>query len=107
MDFHHIQGTVGYECPGTETLLDTKGEICMRGRHVMMGYMYDADKTRQAIDSEGLLHSGDVGSIDTNGLLKITGRIKELIITAGGENVCCIHICKVYAYYVLCLMLIF
>ena len=95
MDYHHIQGTVGYQIPGTETILDNEptrdkkgeGEICMRGRHVMMGYMYDGEKTKKTIDSEGLLHSGDVGSIDKNGLLKITGRIKELIITAGGENV--------------------
>ena len=95
MDYHHIQGTVGYSLPGTETILDNEpsrdkkgeGEICMRGRHVMMGYMYDSEKTKKTIDNEGLLHSGDVGSIDRNGLLKITGRIKELIITAGGENV--------------------
>jgi len=52
-----------------------------------MGYMYDEDKTKQTIDDEGLLHSGDVGRVDDDGILYITGRIKELIITAGGENV--------------------
>ena len=59
----------------------------MRGRHVMMGYLYDEAKTREAIDTEGWLHSGDVGSIDDAGMLRITGRIKELLISAGGENI--------------------
>merc|ERR1719271_1800737 len=53
----------------------------------MMGYMKDAAKTAEAIDSDGWLHSGDVGVMDNDGLLHITGRIKELIITAGGENI--------------------
>eukprot|EP00760_Papus_ankaliazontas_P010100 PhM_4_TR14202/c0_g1_i1/m.70140/K15013/ACSBG; long-chain-fatty-acid--CoA ligase ACSBG len=63
------------------------GEICFRGRHIMMGYMKSEDKSRDAIDAEGWLHSGDVGRIDEHGLLYITGRIKELIIGAGGENI--------------------
>merc|ERR1712176_549505 len=54
----------------------------------MMGYMYDEEKTKRAIDDEGYLHSGDVGMIlEPWNVLKITGRIKELIITAGGENI--------------------
>jgi len=53
----------------------------------MMGYMDDAKKTQEAIDDYGWLHSGDVGRIDEHGLTYITGRIKELIITAGGENI--------------------
>jgi long-chain-fatty-acid--CoA ligase ACSBG len=57
-----------------------------RGRHVFMGYMKDTKATSETIDSEGWLHSGDIGRTD-NGFLSITGRIKELIITAGGENV--------------------
>ena len=64
-----------------------EGEICYRGRHIMMGYMKDEKKTAEAIDADGWLHSGDVGLLDNDGLLHITGRIKELIITAGGENV--------------------
>merc|ERR1719450_1127988 len=52
----------------------------------MMGYMRNEDATKETIDKDGYLHSGDIGAIDS-GLLKITGRIKELIITAGGENV--------------------
>lgn len=53
----------------------------------MMGYMKNEEKTKEAIDQEGWLHSGDVGKLDSFGFLHITGRIKELIITAGGENV--------------------
>ena len=60
----------------------------MRGRHIMMGYMYNEDKSRATIDDEGYCHSGDVGAhVEEYNLLKITGRIKELIITAGGENI--------------------
>jgi long-chain-fatty-acid--CoA ligase ACSBG len=65
----------------------SEGEICYRGRHIMMGYMKDPTKTAEAIDPEGWLHSGDVGVLDADGLLHITGRIKGLIITAGGENI--------------------
>ncbi|XP_072458077.1 long-chain-fatty-acid--CoA ligase ACSBG2 isoform X2 [Notamacropus eugenii] len=63
------------------------GEICFWGRHVFMGYLDMEDKTREAIDEWGWLHSGDLGKMDSDGFLYITGRIKELIITAGGENV--------------------
>ncbi|XP_043832340.1 long-chain-fatty-acid--CoA ligase ACSBG2-like isoform X1 [Dromiciops gliroides] len=63
------------------------GEVCFWGRHVFMGYLDMEDKTREAIDEWGWLHSGDLGKMDSSGFLYITGRIKELIITAGGENV--------------------
>ncbi|XP_036616384.1 long-chain-fatty-acid--CoA ligase ACSBG2 isoform X2 [Trichosurus vulpecula] len=63
------------------------GEICFWGRHVFMGYLDMEDKTREAIDDWGWLHSGDLGKMDSDGFLYITGRIKELIITAGGENI--------------------
>ncbi|CAD8161832.1 unnamed protein product [Paramecium octaurelia] len=66
---------------------DGNGEICYKGRHIFMGYFKDDASTRQAIDEDGFLHSGDIGKIDSKGNLIITGRIKELIITAGGENV--------------------
>lgn len=85
-------GSVGIEFPGATTKLDGadkegNGEICMSGRHVFMGYLNMEEKTKEALDDEGWLHSGDIGKKDKDGFLFITGRIKELIITAGGENV--------------------
>ncbi|CAG5863715.1 unnamed protein product [Menidia menidia] len=82
----------GKEIPGCKTKLHTtdeegNGEICFWGRHVFMGYLNMPDKTEEALDAEGWLHSGDLGKHDKNGFLFITGRIKELIITAGGENI--------------------
>lgn len=90
-------GYCGRPMLGTETKIaqDTK-ELCYRGRHIFMGYMYMPDKTEETIDSDGYLHSGDVAEFDDNhhpdipkpsGFMRITGRIKELIITAGGENI--------------------
>ncbi|XP_068245746.1 long-chain-fatty-acid--CoA ligase ACSBG2-like [Palaemon carinicauda] len=64
-----------------------EGEIIMKGRPVCMGYLGMPEKTHEAIDDEGWLHSGDVGHFDEDGFLYITSRIKELIITAGGENI--------------------
>ncbi|XP_035377717.1 long-chain-fatty-acid--CoA ligase ACSBG2 [Electrophorus electricus] len=63
------------------------GEVCFWGRHVFMGYLNMADKMEEALDTDGWLHSGDLGKLDRDDFLFITGRIKELIITAGGENV--------------------
>lgn len=57
------------------------------GRNRFMGYYKDEAETRKVIDSEGYLHSGDIGKVDANGTLYITGRLKEILITAGGENV--------------------
>lgn len=91
----HQFGTVGPAIGPMEVRIDhvegrdkpMEGEICYRGRHIMMGYMKEPAKSAEAIDAEGWLHSGDVGKLDENGMLHITGRIKELIITAGGENI--------------------
>eukprot|EP00605_Chrysophyceae_sp_TOSAG23-4_P001818 GSChrysophyteH1.ASY1.ANO1.2008.1 assembled CDS len=82
-------GTCGRPMYGTESKLESNGELCYRGRHIFMGYMYMEKQTKETIDPEGYLHSGDVAEFDKdiNGFMKITGRIKELIITAGGENI--------------------
>uniref|UniRef100_A0A8C4NBL7 long-chain-fatty-acid--CoA ligase n=1 Tax=Eptatretus burgeri TaxID=7764 RepID=A0A8C4NBL7_EPTBU len=66
---------------------EQNGEVCFWGRHVFMGYLSMEENTRNTLDEEGWLHSGDLGNIDDDGFLTITGRIKELIITAGGENI--------------------
>ncbi len=62
------------------------GEICFRGYHVMKGYYADPQATGEAIDGEGWLHSGDLGTMDAHGYVRITGRLKEMIIR-GGENI--------------------
>ena len=64
-----------------------QGEIQIKGRHVMMGYLNNQKATLECIDENGYFKTGDQGRIDKGGFLKITGRIKELIITAGGENI--------------------
>ena len=66
---------------------DKEGELCFKGRNMFMGYLKNEEETRRAKDVQGYVHSGDIGYIDKEGFLHITGRIKELIITAGGENV--------------------
>jgi len=81
-------GTVGRPLNGSENKIDEKtGEYCFRSRNVFMGYMKMPDKTEETIDSEGWLHTGDTVKIDDDGFVSIVGRIKELIITAGGENI--------------------
>uniref|UniRef100_A0A670JZA9 Long-chain-fatty-acid--CoA ligase ACSBG1 n=1 Tax=Podarcis muralis TaxID=64176 RepID=A0A670JZA9_PODMU len=82
----------GKAVPGCKVKLmnkddDGNGEICFWGRTVFMGYLNMEDKTREAIDEDGWLHSGDLGKMDSDGFLYVTGRIKEILITAGGENI--------------------
>jgi len=120
IDQAHVWGSCGFPMPGTEvkvfkvggaSLVEVpktkdifnptdgeQGEICFRGRHIMVGYMANPDlgpahmkkiqgKLTGAIDENGWLHSGDKGCMGVNNMVKITGRYKELIIGAGGENV--------------------
>lgn len=84
--------TIGKGLPGFQTQIrnpdnNGHGEIFIKGRHIMMGYVGDPDNTYEAIDDDGWLATGDVGYIDNDGYIFITGRIKEIIITAGGENI--------------------
>ena len=89
-------GSVGRPAPHCEIkIVDTegavvpvneKGEICCRGYGVMLGYWGDEERTAETIDSEGWLHSGDIGVMDAEGYTQVTGRIKDMIIR-GGENI--------------------
>ncbi|RLN48936.1 hypothetical protein BBJ28_00003269 [Nothophytophthora sp. Chile5] len=81
-------GTAGPPLKGTRTRIDPDtGEIQYAGRHVFMGYLKDEVATKSALDDDGWLNSGDVGELDEDRFLSVTGRIKEIIITSGGENV--------------------
>jgi len=89
---HTRTGTVGRAIKGIEVKLDNPdaeghGEIIFRGRNQFSGYLKNDKDTSEAIDANGFIHTGDVGKFDKDGFLSITGRIKELIITAGGENI--------------------
>ncbi|MFT0846726.1 AMP-dependent synthetase/ligase [Actinomycetaceae bacterium L2_0104] len=82
-----VMGSVGQTIPGTSLRLTGEGEVLVKGPHIMRGYHRNPTATAEVIDDDGWFRTGDVGTIDNKGFLSITGRKKELIVTAGGKNV--------------------
>ena len=79
--------SVGRPLNGVFTKITDSGEACFFGRNMFMGYLKNDEATINTIDDERYVHSGDVGELDKLGNLSITGRIKEILMTTGGENV--------------------
>ena len=80
-------GMIGVANPYCEVMVGENGELLVRGENIFMGYLNQPEKTAEAIDTEGWLHSGDVGYRDKDGYFRISDRLKDIIITAGGKNI--------------------
>lgn len=80
-------GNVGPPLKGVELRIAPDGEVLLRGRTMTRGYLRDPEKTAELLDADGWLHTGDLGELNADGCLRITGRKKDILITAGGKNV--------------------
>jgi len=80
-------GTVGPAYPGGSLRVDDDGNVFVKGPHVFRGYHDDPAATAEVLDADGWFATGDIGTLDDDGYLRLTGRAKELIVTAGGKNV--------------------
>jgi long-chain acyl-CoA synthetase len=80
-------GSVGTSVPWGEVMISPEGEILIKGDFLFMGYLNQPEKTAETIDATGWLHTGDVGAMDNEGFVKITDRMKDIIITSGGKNI--------------------
>jgi len=86
---HEKVGSVGTALEGVEMRLSEDNEVLTRGLHVMLGYYKDPEATRQVLTADGWMHTGDLGRIDPQGNLTITGRRKEILVLSNGKNVSC------------------